>query len=180
MSLVALVAAVALQAGADPFAGLTNTRVVHYPVSGRSAAAVRRSMEASRPAEEDGRRYDGLTTWEYGYRYRHDGRGGCDPATTEVTYTITVTMPQLTTPGQLDRRERASWDAYYAGLAAHERNHVLIALRGAQELERAIRAAEGCAGMEAAAQRVMADVDAASRTYDERTRHGGLEIPPFG
>jgi predicted secreted Zn-dependent protease len=60
-------------------------------------------------------------------------------------------------------------------LVAHERNHALIAVRGRPALERAIKEAGSCEAASSAARAVMERLDAASREYDRKTRHGAAE-----
>lgn len=183
MSLVTLFLAAALQSATPELAlfdDVPHVRIERYAVAGRSASALRRAINAARPADQQGGRFDGMTAWKFSYRYLHDGQGVCLPQSAEVSVEITVTLPELAEPDCLDSRGRQAWNAYILGLAAHERNHVRIVERGRQELERAMRTASSCLAMEGAAQRVSTDVDAASREYDRRTQHGQREVPPFG
>ncbi len=165
---------------ASLFSDVPHVRIERYAVSGRSPSGVRREINAARLAEADGGRFDGMTNWRFEYRFQHDGQGVCVPGSVEVSVEITVTLPELAEPNHLDARERRAWDAYILGLATHERNHVRIVERGKRELERAMRSAATCAAMAAAGERIMTDVEAASREYDRRTDHGQREVPPFG
>lgn len=162
------------------FSDAPDVRIERYAVAGRSPSALRRAIIAARPADAAGGRFDGLTTWNYGFTYLHDGAGVCLPQSAEVRVEITVTLPAPSELNRLDARARRAWDGYITGLASHERNHVRIVERGLTEFRRAVRSAPDCAGMQAAAQRVSRDVEAASREYDRRTGHGQSEIPPFG
>lgn len=157
----------------DP-ATFSNTTVTRYPVGGATPGAVRAAMNAVRP-EQDGRRFDAKTTWRYSTRWRTGPAGECDPASAEVGYAITIILPELVDGGRLGPRDRARWDRYLAALTAHEANHAGIVIVGAQRMQAAMRAATSCRTMEAAVRGAEADVIAANRVYDARTRNGHTE-----
>jgi predicted secreted Zn-dependent protease len=163
-----------LNAAAPELANLPNTTLVGYPVGGRNPRAVRTAINAGRPSE-GGDRFDGRTTWRYSTRWRTNRAGECDPASAEVTYAITITLPDLVDRARLGSRDLVGWDRYFAALVHHEHNHARIAMRGAEEIQAAMRSANGCETMQGAARQVEAAVAEASRTYDAQTRHGRTE-----
>lgn len=163
-----------LTEAAPELAALPNTTLVGYPVGGRDPRAVRAAINSGRPSE-GGRRFDGRTTWRYATRWRTNGAGRCDPASAEVTYTITITLPDLTDRSRLSARDRAGWDRYFAALVRHEGNHARIAIRGAEEMRAAMRATSDCDSLQAAARRVEAAIAEANLRYDEQTQHGRTE-----
>lgn len=157
---------------ADVFADLPEVRLEAYSVAGRDLAEVRRAIETSGPVAEDGRRFHGLTTWQYRFNYAHDGRGRCEPRTAVVSVEIAVTLPELARPDLLEPHDRRSWDDYVARLAWHEREHVRLVLRGRDRLEQALRRVRSCADLEPSARRVTAQIDAENLDFDRRTGHG--------
>lgn len=157
---------------ADVFADLPEVRLEGYPVTGRTLADVRRSIEASGPVAEDGRRFHGLTTWRYSFNYAHDGRGRCEPRTAIVSVAVAVTLPELARPELLAPGDRRAWDDYVARLAWHEREHARLVLRGRDRLEQTIRRVRNCADLEPTARRVTAQIDAENLDFDRRTGHG--------
>ena len=147
-----------------------------YEVSGRSPNAVRRAMNSARPAAgKDGERHDALTSWRYSTRWMRGSDGQCAPATAEVTLTITVVLPDLTTREQLSSRERADWDRYFTSLVGHEHNHGRIAVAGRDQMQAAMRASPTCEAMQAVVRQTSNEVSAASREYDRLTEHGKRE-----
>jgi predicted secreted Zn-dependent protease len=169
-----------LRRAAPDLAAVPEVTLVAYSVSGRSARAVRTSMNTGRPAEVDGgERFDGVTRWRYSARWQGRGAQQCVPDTVVATVAITVILPDLIEPEKLSRRDREAWDRYFKALATHEMNHARIALHGRQEMEKAMRAATGCEDMQAASSRVSSDISAASREYDRLTEHGKREGAVF-
>jgi len=164
-----------LAAAFPDIAAIPGVVLVGYPVHGRSPRAIRESMNAARPSDPAGDPFDAVTRWRYSARWRNNGEGVCDPATVEVTLQVTITLPELTNREQLSSRERADWDHYLTVLAAHEHNHLRIALTGAEQMRTFMRAAPDCDTMRAVRARVGDAVRDANNTYDANTRHGGSE-----
>lgn len=167
-----------LTAAVPTLVALPNVVVVGYPIDGRSRRAVRQQMNEQRPTV-DGQRHDAATVWRYAVRWRGGENAACLPETAEVTVSITVTMPDLQDPERLSRADRAAWETNLRGLEIHEGNHARIANAGAGQIRLAMRAASSCEDMQAAFQRVAADVSAASQEYDRRTQHGATEGARF-
>lgn len=162
---------------ADVFSDLPDVRLESYPVAGRTLSDVRRAIETSGPISQEGRRFHGLTTWQYRFNYAQDGRGRCEPRTAVVGVDISVTLPELARPDLLEARDRRAWEDYVTRLAWHEREHVLLVLRGRDRLEQTIRRARNCGDLEPTARRVTAQIDAENLDFDRRTGHGQRE--PF-
>lgn len=172
-------AAVAAPATPDrALASLPNVTVVTYPVEGRSRRGIREDMNRNRP-EVNGQRHDARTIWVFQPHWRRDANGQCLPETAELTVTITVTLPELTTRDDLRRADREAWDRYFAALVQHEGNHVHIVNLGAEHIVTAMRQATTCETMEAAGRAVSEEVAAASAEYDRLTRHGATEGAVF-
>lgn len=169
----------ALTAALPELAATPGIVIVGYPVSGRSARAIRESINEGRPADSTGERFDGMTTWRYSTRWRGGPDGGCDPSTAEVTTSVVVTLPELTSRDAVDRRTRESWDRYLGALAGHEHNHVRVAMAGAEQLVTFMRGAPNCATMEAARQQIDAAIRSTNEQYDAATRHGATEGARF-
>jgi predicted secreted Zn-dependent protease len=172
------VASERLTAAVPTLAALPNVVLVGYPVDGRSRRGIREQMNARRP-EVNGQRHDARTTWRYATRWRGGPGGACLPQTSEVTVSITVTMPDLQDPDRLNRDERAAWDRYMVGLELHEGNHARIANLGAEQMQAAMRAASSCEEMQAVVERIGSEISAASVEYDRRTQHGATEGARF-
>ena len=132
-------------------------------------------MNAARPSDPAGDPFDAVTQWRYDARWRNTREGVCDPATVEVTLRLTITLPELTSRDELSPRDQADWDRYLTALAAHERNHLRIALAGAEQMRTSMRGAPDCAAMQAARARIGDAIRDANRTYDADTRHGATE-----
>src|SRR5688572_28722448 len=91
------------------FAGIPNLSFDYYDVAGRSAAEVRRSIDARRPYDGNfGRRVDALTSWAIDWTIPVvDGR--CDLDRAEVRYRARVQLPRLRDEAALPEPDRARW-----------------------------------------------------------------------
>ncbi|PZT94991.1 MAG: DUF922 domain-containing protein [Sphingomonas sp.] len=167
-----------LQGSATPFDGIANVRVEEYAVTGRSVAAIRRSIDAARPTDpNDGKRVDGLSRWNINWRWRRDAAGTCSTTLDNIGFEAVVTVPRLA-DSDVPARVRAQFDRYLATLLKHEEGHVRYAWDHRGEVADAINAA-GCDGIKdagMAAVRTIAEHDVA---YDKATRHGADIITPF-
>ncbi len=155
---------------------LPEVTLIGYPVTGRSPRSIRESMNEARPTVEvDGGRHDARTGWIFQTRWRNGADGQCVPATATVSVVLRMTLPDLTTRDQLSPREEADWDAYFAALVTHERNHGRIAVAGRDQMQAAMRASADCAAMNAVVKTTSDEVRAASEEYDNQTDHGRRE-----
>jgi len=163
----------------DAFAGIPGVTIVHYPVDGADAAAVRRSIDANRPTDtHDGQRVDALSEWDTRWTWRRGPGGTCDLRTAAVRYSATVRMPRLAPTARLTPAERADWDRYIAALARHEAGHVRYGYDHRGDILSAIRAAT-CATADAAARAALARLDAYHIAYDRETGHGATQGASF-
>ncbi|MNR04813.1 hypothetical protein D3C85_1208040 [compost metagenome] len=159
-------------------ASLPNTTLTGYSVSARNRRAVRAAMNISRPTDRSGTRHDAYTAWNFQPTFMRRN-GECVPESADLQYSITITLPDLETRDQLSRGDRAAWDRYFTALVSHEVNHARIVEEGAKRIKAAMRAANTCEAMQAAARAGMDEVSAASAQYDLQTRHGALEGATF-
>jgi predicted secreted Zn-dependent protease len=157
-----------------PFAGVPGVVVTRYPVTGTTADAVRRSMNARRPTDpNDGTRVDAITQLRFDWHWRGDRRGKCDLDTLQVKLTARVVLPQL-----VDRRAppalRRKWTGFVGALAQHEATHVRHAYERVPVVAAAIRNGS-CEGINDRGNAALAQVLAWDRDYDRRTNHGERE-----
>lgn len=155
-----------------------NTRLIGYPVTGRFPREIRASIEAAKPADAAGMKHDAMTLWNY--RLNAPSRNGvCNPSDIDVTYDITITLPDLQTRDRMHRSDREVWDRYMTALVKHEVNHARIARRGAELLQDALRSAATCQEANTAFSAMAREINAASDLYDRQTNHGAREGATF-
>lgn len=168
-----------LAAIAPELAAVPGVILVGYSVRGRSARSVREAMNDARPGSVDGERFDANMTWRYQTRWSSGPTGECDPATAQLEMSIVVTLPELTNPELLNRRDRENWNRYFRALVGHEHNHVRVAIAGGEQLRTFMRGAPNCATMLAAREQIDASIREANRAYDASTGHGRTEGATF-
>ncbi len=162
-----------------PFADVPGVTLNYYDVSGRDPAAIRRSINKARPTDSaDGKRVDGLVSWDYRWRWRDNGEGKCEATLDDITFTATVTIPRLSDP-KVPPKVRGYFNRYLASLLAHEDGHVRNAWVRRREVIEAINAA-GCAGAALAAESAARTISTYDVTFDRETDHGIKTIIPFG
>ena len=103
-------------------AGSVEERVVTYPVSGRTGAALYESIGRNGPVLSDGRSTVAHTTFKLTWRrdYRKQD-GGCLLAGAVPRLIITYTLPKPS--GKLPPDVAASWQRFIDGILAHEKVH---------------------------------------------------------
>ena len=172
-----LVALAALAMAAAPAAATTfHTR--SYDIRGAGLADVMAAMGASGPIGSAGRT-EMTTRLSYGYV---QGPSGYVLTRIELADSIVQTLPRWLDKAKAAPCLQAQWDGALAALRRHEDGHkrkfmeyrpaVLAALKAmepqpsAEDLKRRVAEITG---------RVMGEIDAWHRAYDERTRHGVAE-----
>lgn len=159
----------------------------HYTIFGSTAAELRRSMRESGPTE-NGRRWDGYTTWNVQWRFRYAMRtGSCRITTMTVEYDSHIVLPRWTAPAGAPAPLRREWNEFARALRAHEEGHRNIGAEAARQVMRRIGALTlpSCTHMAAEANalghRTLDEFRGRQRQYDEETGHGrtqGAVWPP--
>jgi predicted secreted Zn-dependent protease len=154
-----------------------------YNVTGKSVRELRASIAVGGPRAPDGARFGGFTTWNLNWSYpaSEQRTGGCVPVSVTVYLDLTVQYPAWKDSTSAPGAVRDAWNRYHAVLMAHETNHVMIAVKGANWLATELKnlRAPRCLDLQERAQAVA--VEAARRIreendlYDKRTRHGAAE-----
>ena len=156
-----------------PFADLPNVTIVPYGVGGRDTAAVRKSIDKARPTDpNDGMRVDGLSRYDFRWRWRNDGQGRCTAAPEDISFSATVTVPRLDSD---DPKLRVRFNRYLNSLLAHEDGHIRYAWEHRANIAAAISSAT-CATANAAAQDALKSISAHDISYDKATRHGATSV----
>lgn len=181
--IIELAMALAVQQGQAAFADLSYVTVRTYVVQGRNPRQVRSAIDAARPVLGDGQGRDAATNWTYGVRWMNDGSGVCRPDTAEVTYAITVTLPELGDQARLNEQAMERWNAWAAYLAAHERRRVEGVVAGLEAMEASMRAAPDCAAMTARQDEAVLAIARQSQALDqalaEQYRRDRGRLPRF-
>lgn len=159
-----------------PFADLPNVTIIPYGVGGRDTTAVRKSIDRARPTDpNDGMRVDGLSRYDFRWRWRDDGQGKCTAAPEDISFSATVTVPRLDSD---DPKLQARFNRYLNSLLAHEDGHIRYAWGHRADIATAISSAT-CATANAAAQEALKSISAHDISYDEATRHGMATVVPL-
>ena len=155
-----------------------DVEIVWYDVEGRDARQVRRSIDAHRPVEpRSGERFDGLTNFDYHASWRGMEGGMCRSAPEDFVYTIKVHLPRLADQ-RAPARLRDSFGRYLETLAAHEAEHVKLALENLAALQQAMASAP-CDDVVGIMDRINGDYAKRQLRLDEVTDHGKTSITPL-
>lgn len=173
----------ALGSGRDSAAEVTY-QVRYYEVSGRTAQAIRASLDQERQTAielEDGAaaQHDGRTDWYVTWRWTSTvSDAGCTVTEATVQVDVGYIMPKLAGP-RVSRGVAADWRRYMRALWTHEEGHATVALNAGDAVHHAlitqppqptcdelddIAARAATAALEAS--------QAAERAYDRDTQHG--------
>ncbi|HEV7691865.1 MAG TPA: DUF922 domain-containing protein [Hyphomonadaceae bacterium] len=165
-------------AHADP---VIKETITTYPVSGKTAKAVRTDINARRKAAGGGSGYDSVNHWETHWNFRTvPTAGGCMLSDIVVRLDIEIVIPELAPSAPAALRQR--FDAYIEKLMVHERGHSTLSVATAREIDAGMRALgpmPTCMEMSAAArelgQSLLKEGRQADKDYDARTRHGATQ-----
>ena len=161
---------------AAPGTSLAQT-VSTYPVIGGRADELLDSMRRNGP-----KGYWGFTRADYRWRFQFAASAGtCRATSVTITETIEVTLPDWTNESAGPACLRANWRRMVEALRAHEMQHVAMWRPARARIEAAIRATapSSCTGFaeqaNAAARRVIAEVQAENDAFDRKSDHGRRE-----
>jgi len=157
----------------------TTFRTNYYSVTGATMREVRESIARNRPWRQSSP-MDGRTDWTIRWRSNLDSSGqGARVLSTEVTATITVTLPSWKPPEEVSEDMLERWKRYFANLKRHEDGHVAIALQAAAAVRQrtsAIREAPTVQELQRlidrAGHQAMEEFKAKEKEYDRITQHG--------
>ena len=173
-----LVPLVALEGSTAAFEGVPHVRIEEYAVSGRSVAAIRRSIDAARPTDpNDGTRVDGLSRWNISWRWRRDATGRCSATLDDILFSAVVTVPRLADT-DVPARVLERFDRFRATLLAHEDGHVRYAWDHRGNVADALNTA-GCDRINEAGMAALRKIGEHDVAYDKATRHGADIITPL-
>lgn len=157
-------------------------RTEHYSVSGRTGLELYRSIGEKGPTVGVGRAIaytDFKLLWSRDYRPQPDG--SCKLVTARPSLTITYRLPRA--PGDLPEPTRPAWQAFLAGITAHEKVHGEIITDMVRQIEAvsvglSAPADPGCTKVREALQAKLGPLSQAqrqkSRDFDrEEMRDGG-------
>lgn len=161
------------------FAEVPNVRVEYYTVSGTSPAAIRKSMNAVRPADSKGERFDAITRWTVRWRFvkRTLPNGECSPSDAQVAFAATVTLPRLV-DSDAPAEVRARWRRYVEALETHEAGHASRAWARVPDITSALLDSS-CEAANDTARAIVKQMNKADIAYDSETRHGATQGATF-
>ncbi|MBD0337574.1 MAG: DUF922 domain-containing Zn-dependent protease [Cyanobacteria bacterium Co-bin13] len=171
-----------------PAAPTINISHRYYPISGSSAAQLRRQMTQQGPFEpSEGRRYDARTEWlvQWSYRYnRASNRCSVDSLATKVD--VTITYPQWTPSSAAPRSLVSEWQRYMTALQNHEDGHKDNGIAAGRDILYALKqlpAYPSCQALDNAAnvasQTIIRRYNQRDLDYDHTTNHGSSQGAVF-
>jgi predicted secreted Zn-dependent protease len=162
-----------------------STRIDFYDIPGTTVSALRADITHSGPRIDD-RSWAGSTNWNAHWSWEYDRRGisGCGIRRASVQLSTVTLLPRWTPEDAFDRKVLSWWTDFSAGLAEHERGHVLIAVDGARDIVRALESmsAGTCEQLgnnaNTQARLVVDRVNRRQAEFDLVTGHGRRLVPP--
>lgn len=151
-----------------------------YPVTGRTAAELTRSMREHAASAWTDPQAVGLTVSTIpvaGRCQEYSDGGGLRDAT--ISLSLVVHLPEWTDRDRAPAALQKSWDRFLRALTAHEEGHVKISIEHATALRddlAALTPEPSCEQLTAKfqdrASRAQVRMDQAQAEYDEKTQHG--------
>ena len=161
------------------------SRIDFYDIPGTTVSALRSDIMRTGPRIDD-RSWAGSTHWNARWAWEYDRRGvsGCGFRHVRVDLNAVMLLPRWTPEESFDRKVLTWWTEFSAGLAEHERGHVLIAVDGARDIVRELESMSSgsCEQLgnsaNAAARLVVDHVNRRQAEFDIVTAHGRRRISP--
>lgn len=151
----------------------------HYPVSVEPQGSLTRALSKATPVRPRWwQRFHAMAAWNVSWTYqeRVGPAGDCRADDAEVTLVTEITLPELTSAGDAQRK---AFDAYLAALTTHELGHHAIAQAAGGKILAGLRDAGVFNDCEALGAHVTSltgaliqEAKAAEKRYDEDTRYG--------
>lgn len=161
--------------------------IVYYDITGNSAHALRRQLNAKGPLDVSGKRFDAYTRWRVQWhdRYRPTA-SGCEFTSVTVSVEGTIIMPRWADESDAPQALEQDWNRYVAALHRHEQGHYVHGLDAAREigaLGQSFHAAGDCpafvADFNRQASAIIKRYAAMDETYDRDTDHGKTQGAVF-
>lgn len=157
--------------------------VTRYPITAATLQEIRQQIRRDGP-RFNGRSWDGATRWNLQWRYRFKASPalGCEIDEIQVEVLAQITMPQWLPETESDEPTKVWWRRYEAALMEHEAGHARRAVDAGRRIRRTLAGTRGTTcdilgrDVNARAQRILEEMRLAQLTYDEETRHGGIQI----
>lgn len=153
-------------------AGMPNTTLVYYDITGSTETELREQMNRLRPkSDKDTARYDALTEWIYQWGWPGYGTTKCDLSQATVSFKITVTLPRWVPPPNASVDLITKWEKYMRALIAHEKGHVDNVVAHYSTVLTSIKNAN-CYTAEDSIDMVIKRIQKQEEFYDAITNHG--------
>lgn len=144
-------------------------KVSTFKVAGKTLKEAKKSLDA----RDEWGSYDSTQNVKSGAQVDKDGK------VTSVTMTLNpeIEMPSWSGYGAATKEQKASWDAMYKKLLAHENKHHDVQLAAVEDLKKAIKAAKDLDGpaLKKLIEQSAKDGQKAQDAYDSRSGHGEKE-----
>ena len=151
----------------------------YYDISGQTAKELRAAINAARPGDKRGKRFDGYTTWHVSWKYRFKPDGAdCVLSSFDTVFRAKVVLPRWRAGERGDSALARNWQRYIKVLTQHEFQHLAHGQSALREIRalRTMRSSSGCRGfadqVNARADAVIKKYQDADSAFDRRTRHG--------
>ena len=164
-------------------------KVVTYSVAGATTEQLAASLDkhALKDSHDPFSSHYALTSWYL--RASWDEKptiAGCEVANAVITMTITMTLPMLENPSNLQPDVAARWDNFITNTITHEMGHVKLGIDGATEYRRNLGnylPAMSCDLLKLQLNNLFkkefAEIDTANINYDKTTNHGATQGAVF-
>lgn len=166
---------------------IVTEQYIYYEIKGNNEKELRTQMTLNGTSWDDGKTYDSVTSWnidwDYGYK---NTPNGCSIDAFKTKLKITFRYPKWVENNDAPQTLVARWDDYMKKLTVHENGHRDMAVKAAEEINRAaaaLPARSSCAEIDrevrdvgfAIAERLNTD----QKEYDAITRHGSTQGAVF-
>lgn len=164
-------------------AGMPNTSVKHYEVTGATVTEVNRSIARQRPRSANGKTLPATTDWAVRAEFdRAETDGQCRVTAARASLTATVELPRLADDAKLDRQARKRWLDYVGELEQGALATIGFVYQNLGRIEQVMRASD-CQAVKsvgtAAIERLRAQALVLDAARDKRMARQNLSLSEF-
>ena len=156
-----------------------------YPVMGKTASAIRKSINQQRQLYMKNKNYDAQTAWTVRWKYNwKQNKNYCYISKVSTAVDIVITVPEWAGALNGSGHVRKQWTDYMTALMEHEYGHADFGIQAAKAVESAVSQLESsCETIAKEANmlghKALETIKALEIQYDKITQHGRTQGAVF-
>lgn len=155
--------------------------ISYYTITGSTVAELIASMDANKPAQNQGWRAYTTHNWKWNYESTGMTDTGCAAQNVSGRVDVNISLPKLSSEANISQSVKDTWNSYLTNLTAHEQGHGKISIDVAKAVVQALVDARlpDCNNIKShlstVAKQAEQSVTQSDSKYDQETRSGATQ-----